>query len=428
LTGTGQANLTFQDTNSGMSTVNFYSANNATVTFPPTFASGTTSPVTATATQRNLSDAGFATMIGTNVAGVYTLCTANFSGSSSTPRQWTGTGGSITGKITVVTNLNGTLQAFARGSDNALWTNTQTSPDGPWGTWTSLGGVLASDPAAARNGNGVVEVFVLGSDSSLWTTVQSSPGGPFAGWRGLGQILTNDPAVTADSSGNLHVFAVGSDQALWTIAETSPGSYGSWTSLGGAVLHNPAVIQNRTACSCRPPQIFIYGSIEVFVVGIDNALWHNWTVDDAFDWSGWSSLGGAIAGSPVAAIENSNGLVSVFGTGTDAALWYTAHPWGSGVWTPFASLGGSLTSDPSAVFDTSDGLVEVFGRGADNALWNITGTLVTPFTFGNWTTLGGVLANGPTAAINQDGRLTAFVEGTDTAVWTIEQPSPGSWQ
>ena len=327
------------------------------------------------------------------------------------------------------------MQAFVRGADNALWTIAQTSfPDGPWGAWTSLGGILSSDPAVGYNEHGEFEVFVIGSDGALWTIAQSSPGGPFAGWRSLGGISLSDPAVTADSSGDLHVFVVGSDYALWTIAETS-GSFGGWTSLGGVILHNPVVIQNRTPCSCRPPQDSIWGNLEVFAVGADNALWHNWTVDAAFDWAGWSSLGGSFAGSPVTAFNNSSGLVSVFGTGADTALWYTTHPFdrsGSAGWTPVASLGGSLTSDPSAAFDSS-GLLEAFVRGTDNALWHITGSPGatfpnTTFTFSDWATLGGTINNGPTAHINGNVRIAVFVEGSDTAVWTIKQVSPASWQ
>jgi len=343
---------------------------------------------------------------------------------------WSTLGGSITGKI-VVSDAQVQLHAFARGTDNALWTNAQTSPDGPWGAWTSLDGILTSDPAVGYNRKGEFEVFVLGSDGSLWTIAQTSEGGPFAGWRGLGGSLVGDPAVIADSSGNLHVFVVGSDSALWTIAETAPGSFGSWTSLGGAILYNPAAIQNRAACSCRPPQSFIYGSIEVFVVGSDNALWHNWTVDAAFDWAGSSSLGGSLSGSPAAAIENGSGLVSVFGKGTDSSLWYTTHPWGDPDWAPIAFLGGGLTSDPSAVFDSS-GPVEAFVRGTDDAVWRITGSPApfpqTGLTFGGWATLGGTIDNGPTAQISGGGRIAVFAEGTDTAVWTIEQSSRGSWQ
>ena len=87
---------------------------------------------------------------------------------------WTGLGGSITGKISVIRNSDGTLQAFARGTDHGLWTIAQTSPDGPWGAWQSIGGVLSSDPAAGMNGNGLVEVFALGSDTAQPTEARTT--------------------------------------------------------------------------------------------------------------------------------------------------------------------------------------------------------------------------------------------------------------
>jgi hypothetical protein len=404
------ASFTAQDAFSGLQSIFVLDSSNATVNIPNNYF-GSKSPVSFSATQTDPAQTSKVDFQVTNGVGVSTTCGATFGGGSST---WTGIGGSITGQVSIVRNANGTLQGFARGADNALWTNAQTSPDGPWGTWTSLGGVLSSDPAASLNGNGDLEVFVLGSDGSLWTTAQSSPGGSFSGWRGLGQSLTSDPAVTTDAMGSLHVFAAGNDHALWTIAETSPGgSFGGWTSLGGTILHNPAAITNTS------------GSIEVFVVGTDNGVWHNWTVDAGFDWAGWSSLGGSIAGSPVAVLNTANGTAAVSGLGADSSIWYTAHPSGSG-WTPFASLGGYLTSDPAAAFDSS-GSLELFARGGDNGVWYVIGAPGAPFTFGSWAGLGGTINNGPTARINQDGRIAVFVEGTDTAVWTIEQSTAGSW-
>jgi hypothetical protein len=403
-TGPGQASLTMQDTNSGLSSISLFSQSNAAVNIP-SFASGATSPVTATASQTNLSQPGQVTLKAVNVAGGSTMCSASFH-SSSGPPSWTGLGGSVTGRISVIGNSDGTLQAFTRGADNALWTVAQSSPDGPWGTWQNIGGVLTSAPAVAKNGHGLLEVFVAGSDNSLWEASQSAPNGPFDKWQGLGQNLTSDPAVAANADGTIQVFAAGSDHTLWTIHETSPGGpWAGWTSLGGAMLKSPAAITNTD------------GSVEAFVIGTDNTVWHIWQTSPGGAWSSWEGLGGSIAGSPIAVLNGGSGLVDVFALGTDSAIWSIAHPSGAG-WSGWTSLGGRLTADPAAIFD-ADGTNEVFGRGGDNGLWRTTGT--------GWSPLGGVLANGPAAAINQNGRVAVFVEGSDTTVWTIEQPSAGSW-
>ncbi|HWF11780.1 MAG TPA: hypothetical protein VG297_25105 [Bryobacteraceae bacterium] len=412
--GTGQANLTMQDVNSGLQSIVLNSQTNATVNIP-SFASGTTSPVTAMATQSNLSQPGQVTLQATNVAGASTLCSASFNASGGPP-QWMSIGGSVAGKVSMVSNSNGTLQAFARGTDNALWTAAQTSPDGPWGTWQNLGDGLVSNPAVAMNGNHVLEVYVLGINNSLWTISQQSPGGPFGGWQDLGQSLLGDPSVTADANGDLHVFVAGADNALWTIAETAPGAWGNWTSLGGSLLNSPSAITNNG------------GAVEVFAVAAaDHTVWHYW-FDSEGNPQGWSELGGSLAGSPVAVVNSGNGLVEVVGRGTDNAVWYVSHPYGS-PWGSFSSLGGTVNADPSAAFD-QNGIFEVFARATDNGLWYIADTAAgPPSAWTGWNSLGaqGTVASAPTAAVNQDGRMAVFVEGSDTAVWTIEQPTAGSW-
>ena len=351
---------------------------------------------------------------------------------------WNGLGGSISpadplrSGIAVIRH-DGALWAFARGTDNALWTISQTSPDGPWGPWRSLGGFLKSNPAVAEEGSGFLKVFVRGGDDLIWELEQVTPGTFMTGWErlpipltssGQAQSLTGDPAVTVDAVGRIHVFAISGDQALWTTAETSiftGGPWRSWMSLGGVVNGSPSAITNTN------------GSLEVFVTSaVDATVWHNWTVDSNFDWNGWALLATAVSTGnpvplyhPIAVVDPGSGWAGVFGRGPGSALWYTLHPPGQG-WFQFNSLGGYLTSDPSVAFG-SDGSINAFVNGGDNALWFITAQ-PSPFVFGSWASLSGVLANGPAAALNQDGRMAVFVEGTDTTMWTIEQTSPGSWQ
>ena len=54
------------------------------------------------------------------------------------------------------------------------------------------------------------------------------------------------------------------------------------------------------------------GRLEVFGVGTDHAVWHNWqTVAHAGPWSGWASLGGVVTSDP-SVFENSDGRLEVF--------------------------------------------------------------------------------------------------------------------
>jgi hypothetical protein len=72
-------------------------------------------------------------------------------------------------------NLDGRLEVFVRGSDNALWHIWQTKPNNGWSGWSSLGGVIRGGPVGSRNADGRLEVFVKGTDDALWHTWQSAP-------------------------------------------------------------------------------------------------------------------------------------------------------------------------------------------------------------------------------------------------------------
>jgi hypothetical protein len=429
-TTSGGASLTLQDVKNGLQSITLVDSTNATVNIP-SFASGETNPVTVTASQIAVGKPSKVDVRGTNVAGGSIVCGTSFN-SAGGPPTWTGLGGLFNGAIAMATNSDGRLQAFTRGTDNALWTISQTAPDGAWSTWTSIGGVLDSDPAVGVDSDGRLQVFVLGSDGSLWTIAQTSPGADLSGWQALGNTLTGAPSVATNSDGRLQVFARGSDNALWTISQASAGgTWNSWLSLGGVLRDSatPAITNTN-------------GSMEVFVIGSDDAVWHRWqNSPSGYDWSGWNSLGrpasfrrplshgrprrgGITTVRPV--INKSNGLVDLVGLGTDNSLWSLSHVAGSD-WGTWTSLGGIFTGAPSAIFD-SNGLLEIFGRGADNALYRATaGQTDPPFNFTGWTPMGGYLTNGPTAAINQNGRVAAFVEGGGNTLWTIEQSQPGVW-
>lgn len=391
----------------GLASIALLNSVNASVTIP-SVEPGSRFLNDVTATQVSSSEASRVDFRVTDVAGVVTNCGTTFGG----PTQWTGLGGILPGKIAVVSNADGRLQAFARSADNAVWTIAQTSPDGPWSGWQNLGGVMNGDPAVGVNADGRLEVFASGTDNSLWHIWQTA-GGSWSSWESLGGILTSSPAVATNADGRLEVFAVGTDQALWHIWQTfANGTWSDWNSLGGAIMSNAAVAVNQD------------GRLEVFVYGTNSALWHIWQTTAGGGWSEWAGLGGSLAGDPVS-ILNRDGRLELFGRGSDSQLWHIAQSTADGSWSDWSSLGGVLTSDP-AVIANADGHLEVFARGAQLGLWHISQTASGTYR-SDWESLGGVLANGVSAAINVDGRVEALAAGSDQSFWVIEQTAPGFW-
>jgi hypothetical protein len=90
------------------------------------------------------------------------------------------------------------------------------------------------------------------------------------------------------------------------------------------------------------------GRIDLFVLGVDQALYHKRWDGSAWQPSaeGWTSLGGSCAGSPTVVASGPDRL-DVFVVGTDGALY---HKWSEGsAWRPapteYEYLGGAA-ADP----------------------------------------------------------------------------------
>jgi hypothetical protein len=403
-----QANFVLQDNASGLANIVTLDSTNATVTIP-SFTAGTMNPVATSAAQVDPTLPSRVDFQLTTNGGVTASCGVTFGAS-----QWTGLGGSFTGRVAMTRNSDGRMQAFVRGTDAGLWYITQTTPGGQWSGWTPLGGALNSDPVVAANSDGRLDVFALGADNSLWHNTQIAPGSNWSGWQGLGGSLTGQPAVAINKDGTLQVFARGSDSALWETVQSSPGS-SEWRgpgSLGGVFNGNPAAVMNTN------------GNVEVFAVGSDGAVWNLAQTQPGGPWGTWASLNGLVTSDPVAAL-NSDARVDVFARGADNGLWHTTQTTPGGPYSGWNSLGGVIITNPVVGVD-ADGRLDVFVLGSDNSLWHIN-QAAPAGSWSGWATLAGGLADQPGVGLNFDGRLEVLDRGTDTALYDIEQSSAGVW-
>jgi len=270
---------------------------------------------------------------------------------------WASEAGVLTSDIAVGRNADGRLEAFVRGTDNALWHKWQVTPNGGWSGWVSEGGVLTSDIAVGRNADGRMEVFVRGTDNALWHKWQTTPNGGWSGWVSEGGVLTSEIAVSRNLDGRMEVFVRGTDNAMWHKWQVTPnGGWSGWISEGGVLTSNIAVGQNAD------------GRMEAFVRGTDNAMWHKWQTTPNGGWSGWISEGGILT-SDIAIGRNNSGRLETFVRGTDNAMWHKWQTAPNSGWSGWASEGGVLTSRIAAASD-ADGRLEVFVRGTDQALWH----------------------------------------------------------
>ena len=145
-------------------------------------------------------------------------------------------------------------------------------------------------------------------------------------------------------------------------------------------------------------------SLDVFVRGGDNALWHR-----RYDgnWSGWEVVG-AITADP-AVTSWGSGRLDVFVRGTADDL---QHKWYDGTWHDWETLGGTLSLDP-AVTSSASAQLDILARGIDSGIWynHYDGSLH------DWDGLGGVSLSAPTVTSSTPGQLDVFIRGDDNALW-----------
>ena len=242
------------------------------------------------------------------------------------PTGWSSIGGVATSAPAITSSAGGRLDAFVRGSDNALWHRAWNGT--AWGAWESLGGTLTIDPGAVAQGTNV-DVFVRGTDRAIWH--RSSNGTAWSPWDTLGGIATSAIAAASWAPGHIDIVVRGTDNALWHRAQNS-GVWGPWDSLGGVASSNPAAVSSAA------------NRLDVFVRGTDNSLWQRAYGGTA--WGGWTALGGILTSGP-AASSCAAGHVDVFVLGTDSGLHqrgFNGTSWGS-----WSSMPGLWAMGPAAV-------------------------------------------------------------------------------
>ena len=238
-----------------------------------------------------------------------------------------------------------------------------------------------------------------------WSNSQSacviapkSAGGGWSGENSLGGSA-KQIAVGQNKDGRLELFYVGTNNALYHNWQTSAG--GGWSgenSIGGSAKQI-ADGQNSD------------GRLEVFYVGTNDAIYHNWQKSAGGGWNGENSLGGSAK--QIAVGQNSDGRLEVFYVGTNDAIYHNWQKSAGGGWNGESSLGGSAKQ--IVVGQNKDGRLEVFYVGTNNALYH------------NWQTSAGGGWNGENSlggsakqvavSQNRDGRLELFYVGTNDALY-----------
>jgi hypothetical protein len=273
------------------------------------------------------------------------------------------------------------------------------------GSWSGQGGGVLESPAVVSvpTGSGASEPLyvVTGVDHDVWVSL---PGGSWGRLAAARAYCTDAPAaaVLASTAGSTAAYTLvvacrGIDGALWWIsgpvtAGSLPSGFTGWVSLGG--LLQPGISGGPAVTAVKPAigTISFGNELTFFVNGMDGRVWETTAAAGAAGWasSGWICTGHLAAGAFVAGST----LTSAFACqGADHAVWAATS---TGAGWDLQRVGGTVIDGPGiAISPTSWTIV---AEGGDHALWQDTSTTTTgSFSFGGWSSAGGVLTNGATA-------------------------------
>jgi hypothetical protein len=278
----------------------------------------------------------------------------------------------------VVRNNTGRLELFIIGSNNQVSHIWQPTPNGAWSDWWVHNGPpngAQGAPAVGINQDGRLEVFVVDRrDHWLYSQPQTAPSNgwspdwfPFGAPAGV--RLASSPGVGSNADGRLEVFVVGSDGFLWKKDQTAPNNgWSDWLTHGapdGSVrwVSSPVVVPNQD------------GRMELFMVGTDGQLWHEWQTAPNNGWSGWASLGSPpgrrLVGTPAVGMNAAvppAGRLEVFAVTDDGRWW---HLWqvtpnsGWSDWDASWRIRPGTGHGNLAVGSNADGRLEVFGSDGE---------------------------------------------------------------
>jgi len=327
---------------------------------------------------------------------------------------------------TVVTFEDERLYVFALSEDSVVWHKFQ-KPEGGWSTWRPLADrkKMGSGPRAVRYENGTLQVFARGTDRKFYVTTMTSLN-EWSDWTSpFGEMtFTSPPVPIVSSDGMCYLFGISATtHSVWYSVST-PISSGALTfsalaDIGGDATSPPAVLVDSESV------------MHVFIRGSNRALWHiseNVNAEATTKkWGDWECLGGVLASSPKVPVTlNGANLVEVYARAADKALWHRGQGAKQEVdsieWSAWTSLGGVLASGPSIGLN-DDGMTDVFARATDKAVYfksqfqDENGEI----HFTQWHTLGGMFSSTPNVVVRADGLFDIFARGVDKAIWHSHQ-------
>ena len=315
---------------------------------------------------------------------------------------------------------DGHTEVFGKTTAGAAFHVFTEGPSDTWGAIEEYSGAASCGVASAMwpqypNSKGGVQLFdpsPTGATQTLhWSNGVWGSFAPFNGGSGT-QLST---VVWPD--GHPEVFILGSNSAIshnfWNSAKSA---WSGWRSMGG------------TSATGATPLLWMDGTVNLFATNENGTVSYRRSTPGG--WGAWTTVGslgsGAGASRPVP-VRRTGGAAYVFGRSPAGFLRMSSASQGGG-WSAFEVLEGThpFAGEPSAIAHPN-GWVEVFARDTTGQVVHLQQTGQTTWT--EWTALGGqATASDPLAWVRTDGRAEIFaVDAQGNLVRTIEGSGASTW-
>jgi uncharacterized protein with von Willebrand factor type A (vWA) domain len=271
------------------------------------------------------------------------------------------------------------VDLFITGLDGAIWSTWWHDDGGSWRPWFPVHPqtVFRQDRpvAVVSRMSEHIDLFRVGFDGAVWSSWWHGEGDP-GGWRPWFQIHAEtrfpaDARVTTLSRRADHVdlFVVGHDGAVWSSWwHADAEGWRPWFP-----IHPQTVFrhdQEIVAVSREPEHL------DLFTIGHDGAVWSSWWHGDGGGWRPWFQIHPVTRFAPtsrITAIARRSDHVDLFVTGLDGAVWSSWWHADAEGWRPWFPIHPNTVFDQghpvAAVARQSDHL-DLFKVGLNGAVWS----------------------------------------------------------
>jgi alpha-galactosidase len=197
-------------------------------------------------------------------------------------------GGRILGQPAAYASAGGRIDVFVRGTDDHAYRRVFSG--GRWSAWQDLGGRLTDAPTVAFTDPAHWTLVARGADGRVMQR------GPSSAWSSLGtpgdRPVYGRPSAVVDAAGRVHVAVRTAADDVWTIARDVSGQWSGWTSLGGTVSGSPTLVAVGDA-------VVLYARAADYTLWqqrYDGGAWQGWTKRQEFPSAAFDGALGAVAG------------------------------------------------------------------------------------------------------------------------------------